>query len=149
MKLLHQEEVSRSSSIKGLEFDKAGLSLVVNSNDRIIRIYAVDELAYYAKAIPELLSKPTRPPEYFTLMHRFQDLVNRTPWNTLRFSNDGEYIIGGAGHKAAHQIYLWDHSTGSLSKILEGPKDPLEDLDVRYRFSAVSSSSVDDWLCDT
>lgn len=63
-------------------------------------------------------------------MHRFQDLVNRTPWNTLRFSNDGEYIIGGAGHKAAHQIYLWDHTTGNLTKILEGPKDPLEDLDV-------------------
>lgn len=103
--------------------------MVVNSNDRSIRVYALEELAHYAKAIPNLIESG-RKLEYFTLLHRFQDLVNRTPWNAVRFSNDGEYIVGGAGHKAAHQIYLWDNGTGSLSKILEGPKDPLEDLDV-------------------
>jgi COMPASS component SWD1 len=83
------------------------------------------------------LTKSRRKPTYLTLMHRFQDLVNRTPWNTLRFSNDGEFVIGGAGHKAAHQIYLWDNTTGSLSKILEGPKDPLEDLDVSISFKTL------------
>lgn len=31
----------------------------------------------------------------FEVMHRFQDLVNRTPWNGCGFSRDGEYIIGG------------------------------------------------------
>lgn len=41
----------------------------------------------------------------------------------------------GAGHKAAHNIYIWDRETGTLVKILEGPKDPCEDLDVRYTFS--------------
>lgn len=37
----------------------------------------------------------------------------------------------GAGHKASHNIYMWDRDSGGLVKILEGPKDPLEDLDVR------------------
>jgi hypothetical protein len=57
--------------------------------------------------------------------------VGRTTWNGCGFSKDGEYVIGGAGHKAAHNVYIWDKSTGALTKILEGPKDPLEDLDVR------------------
>lgn len=128
--MVHKVDVSRGSSIKTLEFDKVGLSLLVNSNDRIVRVYSIEELAFYRKAIPALSTAVPEGSEYLAPMHRFQDLVNRTPWNTLRFSNDGEYIIGGAGHKAAHQIYVWDHSTGSLTKILEGPKDPLEDLDV-------------------
>ena len=33
---------------------------------------------------------------FFELSHKFQDLVNRTPWNGCGFSRDGEYIIGGA-----------------------------------------------------
>lgn len=110
-------------------------------------MYSVEELAHYARALPGLLGPRT--PQYLTPMHRFQDLINRTPWNTLRFSNDGEYIIGGAGHKAAHQIYLWDHSTGSLTKILEGPKDPLEDLDVRLddctHFENLSLTPMSQW----
>lgn len=38
----------------------------------------------------------------------------------------------GAGHKASHNIYIWDRASGGLMKILEGPKDPLEDIDVSF-----------------
>jgi len=38
--------------------------------------------------------------------------------------------MGGAGHKGAHEIHLWDRDSGRLNKILEGPKDPCADLDV-------------------
>ena len=104
---------------------------------------------------------PPRPPRvpWFEVQHRFQDLVNRTPWNGCGFSRDGEYIIGGAsfsprfsvetrltwswdlgaGHKASHNIYIWDRESGGLIKILEGPKDPLEDLDVpTFSFPSLS-----------
>lgn len=96
------------------------------SNDRVIRVYAVNEAALYAQAVGE----EAHLQDLLIPQHRFQDLVNRTPWNAIRFSNDGEYVVAGAGHKAAHQIYLWDCATGNLSKILEGPKDPLADVDV-------------------
>ena len=140
--LLHTERISGGSAIKHLEFDKAGTTLIINSNDRALRVYSFDELAFYrntlsgcdAASIPTDAANDhasTSSAPCFILQHRFQDLVNRTPWNAIRFSNDEEYIVGGAGHKAAHQIYLWDRSTGNLSKILEGPKDPLEDIDVR------------------
>ena len=43
--------------------------------------------------------------------------------------------VAGAGHKGAHNIYIWDRVTGALAKILEGPKDPCEDLTVRPTLS--------------
>lgn len=147
---------------------------MVNSNDRCVRVFDINELAYYSLGVTEcraLLTSatstvnpsgslnPSKPQarshrersasslnggtggggerdtanggeSLLKLAHRFQDLVNRTPWNVVKFSNDGEYIVGGAGHKAAHQIYIWDRANGALSRILEGPKDCLDDLDV-------------------
>jgi COMPASS component SWD1 len=52
--------------------------IVVNANDRIIRVYNINE----STSIPKLQNK-------------FQDLVNRIQWNQVCFSPDGEFIIGG------------------------------------------------------
>jgi len=67
-----------------------------------------------------------------TPTHRFQDAVNRTPWNAIGFSGapDEEYVMGGAGHKMAHNVFIWDTDSGVLMKVLEGPKEPLIDSDV-------------------
>lgn len=129
-------------------------ALVTNCNDRCIRVIQLlneepqsdseveeddDEnassngssgkLAQPRTPRPPALPRPSGVP-YFEVQHRFQDLVERTPWNGCGFSRDGEYILGGAGHKSSHNIYVWDRASGGLMKILEGPKDPLEDLDV-------------------
>lgn len=37
----------------------------------------------------------------------------------------------GAGTKESHNIYIWDRAGGTLVKVLEGPKDSLDDCDVR------------------
>lgn len=39
-------------------------------------------------------------------------------------------LATGSGHKAEHNIYIWDKKMGNLLKILEGPKEPLDDLTV-------------------
>ncbi|KAE8228854.1 hypothetical protein CF326_g6198 [Tilletia indica] len=63
-------------------------------------------------------------------VHKLIDLVNRTPWNGIGWSGDGgEYVYAGAAHKASHNIYIWDMATGTLEKVLQGPKDPLVDVD--------------------
>ncbi|BGP08186.1 chromatin binding protein [Rhodotorula toruloides] len=132
---LWTEYIGVPAPVKQLAFNKTGSSIILNSNDRCIRLIALspdppeppsdeEEAAEFELPPP----RPLRIP-YFEVVHRFQDLVNRTPWNGCGFSSDGEYIIGGAGHKAAHNIYIWDRETGTLVKILEGPKDPCEDLD--------------------
>ncbi|GJN90498.1 hypothetical protein Rhopal_003509-T1 [Rhodotorula paludigena] len=131
---LWTEYVGSASAVKHLEFNNTGTAIVLNSNDRCIRYITLSptppEPPSDEEEAAEFELPPDRPPRipYFDVRHRFQDLVNRTPWNGCGFSSDGEYIIGGAGHKAAHNIYIWDRETGGLAKILEGPTDPCEDL---------------------
>lgn len=113
--LVHTEQISNNNSIKSLEFDSKGVSIVLNSNDRIIRVYSL-------KFAPGALI-PT-----MMLDHKFQDTIVRTPWQGCGFG--AEYVVAGAGHKDSHQIFIWDRSSGILTKILDGPKDPLEAFDV-------------------
>jgi COMPASS component SWD1 len=47
--------------------------------------------------------------------------------------------MGGAGHKAAHNIFVWDRESGVLLKVLEGPKESLGDCEV----SCVETVDVD------
>ncbi|CAH7673173.1 WD40-repeat-containing domain protein [Phakopsora pachyrhizi] len=112
--LVGAEQVSNNNSIKAMEFDSRGTSLVLNSNDRVIRVYTLEFLSN------QLLPK-------MKLDHKFQDTIVRTPWQGCKFSS--EYVVAGAGHKDSHQIFIWDRTSGILTKILEGPKDPLEAFD--------------------
>lgn len=80
-----------------------------------------------------------------TALHRFQDLINRTPWLGIGFSGDGEYVFGGAAHKVAHNIYIWDRGAGVLDKILQGPRDSLVDVDwhpTRPMLASVSNTGA-------
>ncbi|KAG0201915.1 hypothetical protein BGX28_005404 [Mortierella sp. GBA30] len=99
-----------TSAIKNIQFSRRGKEIVVNANDRVIRLFA---------------TKEDGPPEQ---LHKFQDLVNRIQWNQCCLSSDSDYVIGGSAHQAEHNIYIWDKIGGNLVKILEGPKEPLEDL---------------------
>lgn len=87
--------------------------MVISSSDRAIRTFQVSPLTGVLNPI-----------------HRFQDLVNRTPWHAVGFSGDGEYVMGGAGHKMAHNVFIWDRDSGVLVKVLEGPKESLIYSDV-------------------
>ena len=87
--------------------------MVISSTDRAIRTFQVSPLTGVLNPI-----------------HRFQDLVNRTPWHAVGFSGDSEYVMGGAGHKMAHNVFVWDRDSGVLVKVLEGPKEPLIHCDV-------------------
>jgi COMPASS component SWD1 len=120
-----------TSGIKQLAFDGAGRNLILNSTDRALRVLTVSPQTGALAPI-----------------HRFQDLVNRTPWHAVGFSGDGEYVFGGAGHKMSHNVFVWDREAGALVKVLEGPKESLMDADVsgwsvrgrrepaqRYRYS--------------
>ncbi|GAA5845463.1 hypothetical protein JCM9279_003041 [Rhodotorula babjevae] len=132
--LVWTEYVGAATAVKDLEFNRAGTAIVLNSNDRCIRYITLSSSPPEPPSDDDEAADYEPPPErhsripYFEVEHKFQDLVNRTPWNGCGFSSDGEYIIGGAGHKGAHNIYIWDRVTGALAKILEGPKDPCEDL---------------------
>ncbi|OWZ30165.1 hypothetical protein LQV05_002841 [Cryptococcus neoformans] len=97
-----------NSGIRQLSFDTSGFHLLTSATDRALRLLHIDPLT--------LSLSP---------LHRFQDLINRTPWNSIGFSGDAEYVMGGAAHKMAHNVFIWDRESGVLVKVLEGPKEPL------------------------
>ncbi|KAK9695470.1 chromatin binding protein, variant 3 [Basidiobolus ranarum] len=113
-----------SSTIKHIQFSHKGKDMLLNSNDRVIRMYTLDD-----EGNPQL-------------EHKFQDLVNRIQWNQTTFSNDDDYVIGASAHKAEHNIYVWDKNMANLIKILEGPKEPLRDLTWHPKRPIIASVST-------
>ncbi|KAF8332697.1 WD40-repeat-containing domain protein [Cantharellus anzutake] len=111
--LVHEEKIS-NANIKHLEFSAAGGHLAICSSDRVVRIM---KRIHASEAQVEM--------ETF---QKLQDRVGRTPWSSISWSGNGDYVIAGADHKAAHTIYIWDRVSGNLDKILEGPKEPLLDV---------------------
>ena len=75
--------------------------MILNSNDRCIRYITLSASPPEPPSDDDEAAVFEPPPErhsripYFEVQHKFQDLVNRTPWNGCGFSSDGEYIIGG------------------------------------------------------
>ncbi|GMM48255.1 COMPASS subunit protein [Pichia kluyveri] len=92
--------------------------LIVNSSDRIIKQYDISNW-YKEDTTFEL-----------EIEQKYQDVVNRIQWNTVKFSPTGEFVCassqGGSG--AAHDVYVWETSMGSLVQILEGAHEELIDV---------------------
>ncbi|KAH9504551.1 Retinoblastoma-binding protein 5 [Bulinus truncatus] len=124
-----------TTAIKSLEFARRGECFLVNSADRIIRVYESREVLTCGKdGEPEPMQK-------------LQDLVNKTLWKKCCFSGDGEYIVAGSARQ--HSLYIWEKAVGNLVKILHGTKGELL-LDVVWHpvrpiIASISSGLVSIW----
>lgn len=106
--------------IKSIEFSRDGKNFLVNSVDRILRIFQTDSKA---------------------LLHELQELVERTQWKTCGFSNRGNYVIAGSAQDAQHRIFIFDLETG-LPRIIEGPKEGVLDVTWHPRRPIIASTST-------
>lgn len=126
---------SSAAAIKSIEFSRRTEFFLVNSADRVIRVYDVRKVLKSGKdEDPE----PTQ---------KLQDLVNKTMWKKCCFSGDGEYICAGSARQ--HSLYIWERSVGNLVKILHGTKgEMLLDVvwhPVRPIMASISSGVVSIW----
>jgi len=123
-----------SNAVKGIEFSRRGESFLVNTADRVIRVYSVNEVMESKDKDPEPLQK-------------LQDLVNKTMWKKCCFSGDGEYVCAGSARQ--HALYIWEKSVGNLVKILHGTKgETLLDVvwhPVRPIVASISSGVISLW----
>lgn len=127
---------SATTGIKSIEFARKGSNFLVNSSDRIIRVYDGD-----------LITSTNGEPQQVEPVQKLQDLVNRTQWKKCCFSGDAEYICAGSSRQ--HDLYIWDMSMGNLVKILHGQKGE-HLLDVVWHpnrpiIASVSSGVVSVW----
>ncbi|XP_052803337.1 retinoblastoma-binding protein 5 homolog [Mya arenaria] len=124
-----------TTAIKSIEFARRGDCFLVNSADRIIRVYESGEVLACAKdGEPEPIQK-------------LQDLVNKTMWKKCCFSGDGEFIVAGSAKQ--HTLHIWEKAVGNLVKILHGTKGELL-LDVAWHpvrpiIVSISSGVVSVW----
>jgi len=98
-----------SSMIKNIHISKKGKDLLVNSSDRQIRVFTIEENGKIEQ------------------QHKFQDPVNQIQWVQCCFSPNSEYVIGASDTKP-YKIYIWDKEDGNLLRILEGPQKSLVDF---------------------
>lgn len=126
---------SSATAVKSIEFARRGDSFLINTSDRIIRVYDAKEVIACGKeGEPEPIQK-------------LQDLVNKTTWKKCCFSGDGEYVCAGSTRQ--HALYVWEKSIGNLVKILHGTKGELL-LDVVWHpvrpiIASISSGLVSIW----
>ncbi|XP_063225379.1 retinoblastoma-binding protein 5 homolog [Bacillus rossius redtenbacheri] len=124
-----------ATAVKSIEFARRGDCFLINTADRVIRVYDTKEiLACGTEGEPEPIQK-------------LQDLVNKTMWKKCCFSGDGEYICAGSARQ--HALYIWEKSIGNLVKILHGTKGELL-LDVVWHpvrpiIASISSGVVSVW----
>eukprot|EP01111_Echinosteliopsis_oligospora_P014574 TRINITY_DN5513_c0_g1_i1.p1 TRINITY_DN5513_c0_g1~~TRINITY_DN5513_c0_g1_i1.p1 ORF type:complete len:406 (+),score=79.03 TRINITY_DN5513_c0_g1_i1:58-1275(+) len=112
--------VPGGAAIKAIDFSKNEKFFVVNSTDRIIRLFDA---------------------KTHVLIREFQDLVNRMQWKKCCFSSNSEYIIGGSAQKSSHNIYIWSQA-GGIVKNLEGPKEGIMDLEWHPMRPIIASCST-------
>jgi COMPASS component SWD1 len=103
--------VRGGAPIKSLQLNNTGDKILVNSSDRILRLYRLSENSLDANS------------PIWDYVTEFTDLINRLQWKTACFSRDGEFLVGGSSERAEHNIYLWNLEFGSIAKTLEGPKE--------------------------
>ncbi|KAF0286737.1 Retinoblastoma-binding protein 5 [Amphibalanus amphitrite] len=126
---------SNSTALKTIEFARRGECFLVNSVDRVIRVYDAQKvLAAGLDGEPEPVQK-------------LQDQVNKTMWKKCCFSGDGEYVCAGSARQ--HDLYIWERSVGTLVKILQGTKGELL-LDVVWHpvrpiVTSISAGVVSVW----
>jgi WD40 repeat protein len=78
----------------------------------------------------------------FEVEHKFQDVVNKLQWNAVAISPNTEYVLAST-YEAAHDIYMWETSMGSLVKIYEGPKEELVDVEWHPMRSVIAATGLD------
>lgn len=120
-----------NSSIKFILLGPLAKNLVLNSSDRIIRLLS----------IPSNIDK-TPPEEWnFEMKLKLQDFVNKRMWSSTKLTSTEDYIAATTfGHS---DIYLWDTDIGSLTKIFDGPKEEMVDLDFHPLRAIMASTGLD------
>lgn len=98
--------------ITTLRLTSSGRDLLVNSQDRKVRTFYVPNLTAQDLDVDTL---------YLIKEHEFEDQVNRLSWNHVTFTATGEYVAASTYNN--HEIYVWERRTGSLTRILDGPKE--------------------------
>lgn len=131
------EEKIANANIKQIIISPSGTRIAINGSDRTIRQYQliVEDNESEGGSSHSVSIE---------LEHKYQDIINRLQWNTIFFSNhSGEYLVASAHGSSAHDLYLWETSSGSLVRVLEGADEELLDIDWNFYSMRIASNGFE------
>lgn len=120
-----------NSNIKHLVISQAGDKLAINSSDRTIRQYSIR--INEDKTSVEI-----------ELEHKYQDVINKLQWNSIFFSSkSADYLVASTNGSSAHELYLWETTSGTLVRVLEGSEEELMDIDWNFYNMCIASNGLE------
>lgn len=108
VKMLTWVKQSSTQQIRQIIIPRRGEFLLTNTQDRVIRVYQLDDLLAFGRGA-------TVEPK-----NKVLDIVNKAAWKAVTTDFHGHYICGAS--TKAHQLYIWERTTGTLVKMLNGTK---------------------------
>lgn len=64
-------------------------------------------------------------------------MINKLQWNCILFSNNtAEYLVASTHGSSAHELYIWETTSGTLVRVLEGAEEEL--IDINWDFYSMS-----------
>ena len=66
--------------------------------------------------------------ETLEVTNKFSDSVSPTPWHSVSFSSNGNYVLGCPADRTMHTISVWDHENNALAEKMHGPKEHVRDV---------------------
>eukprot|EP00873_Tetraselmis_striata_P018277 jgi/Tetstr1/438541/TSEL_027093.t2 len=134
-------KVGGTSRVLGLSLCRKGRFLVVNSNDKTVRVFSArrrepggeDDCL---KVVRNVAASQTTPAQgsllgkagVLALEHEFQVAEQRSQWKATGLSNDSQHLAAAALSKSDHHIYIFDRESGRPERVLEGPHEGVADL---------------------
>lgn len=125
-----------NSNIKHIIVSENGDRLAINASDRTIRQFSlsISEIEDSGEAISFEIE----------LEHKYQDVINKLQWNSIFFSNNSaDYLIASPHGSSTHELYLWETSSGSLVRVLEGAEEELMDIDWNFYSMCIASNGLE------
>lgn len=120
-----------NSNIKHVAISQTGDKLAINSSDRTIRQYSLR------------ISGDTMNVD-MKLEHKYQDVINKLQWNGIFFSSkSADYLVASTNGSSAHELYLWETTSGTLVRVLEGSEEELMDIDWNFYNMCIASNGLE------
>lgn len=101
----------------------------MNSTDRMVRVYEIHAPSSpdaqenaTVPAVPngsipeESPSEPSSPTDVIELIQKLQDPIQKSPWNAVSFSGDGEYILAGTFRRSCSATKVMSVTEGILQR---------------------------------
>ena len=109
-----------------------GQFLIVNSNDRAIRLWRCTDAALRRQRRGQPSSSPSphsptlAPAPVFAHEHDHSDVVNRVQWRRSCFSGDGQYVLAGCGERSRHSVYVWARGAEQVATLVSASEGLLD-----------------------